>query len=660
MRMLVDGQALQANRRPCSIRFLCDLLQALVRCRRDWDWTLIQSTHLPPIGIDFPVDVRRATFQPTCRVRPFDGKDGPVNERYYGDWLMAQDADGIILLDWFNPKLILPHYHGCSSYLIGVLPEFTPPSPAESSLRSREMEQWYETRLRALGSLNLLVATSPVIQGELRELIAALPVRIVVADPGTCHAEEVCTAITEGKRPMPQAAKRIAWVSPMPPTPSGISDYSGDLLPALSRHYDIDWIIDPQQTQFDPALTRKYRTLTASEAIARHRVKPYDLFVYHLGNSGCHVYMLELLRRFRGLIVLHDFHLGGLVATSRQRGLWPTTIEEELEFEGEAHLLEWKRKGYVTEEVLRQLVPENTRLLSLADAVLVHSAWTWQRVRRLVDVAVARVGHMMPLTPQVSKAVRRRELGLPETAFVVCSLGHHGHTKRMHSLLRAVADVHESLRRRVQIAIVGPMRPPDQELLRQLALELGMAGQLRLTGFVGMAEFNAYIQAADVCVQLRYPTNGETSGSVLRAMAAGTPVITSDQGPMAELPDDAVCKVRTPQFEGRDLTALLEQLDADPERREALGAAGRKFVAEQLDPATIAAGYMAIIEQTISRRKASDADWQEAIASVLSDSTLGAGPERDQLLEQWAALRLRGLLKRNDLAEVEIPTRKAG
>ena len=118
-------------------------------------------------------------------------------------------------------------------------------------------------------------------------------------------------------------------------------------------------------------------------------MRPYDLFVYQLGNSGYHVYMLELMRRFRGLLVLHDYFMGGFVASCRERGRWPASLREELDYEGESHLADWHRSGHVNDFVVRQMTPLNRRILELADAVVVHSAWSWQRVRRIVDVPVA-------------------------------------------------------------------------------------------------------------------------------------------------------------------------------------------------------------------------------------------------------------------------------
>jgi glycosyltransferase involved in cell wall biosynthesis len=654
MRVLVDAQALQSGSAAGAAPILAEIVR---RAWPGWEWTLVEAGHLPPPSINLPALVRRLSFQPPLALRPFHRRDGRVNERYYGDWLAAQGADAVVVLNYFDPDTVVPQFSDPRPVVVGFVQDLAPLSKSESYAQNSDARGWYCSRLRALLDTDALLVSSPAAEDELRELLPDLSARVVVSDDLAQALGDTAASRLGAVARMP---RRIAWVSPLPPAPSGIADYSADLLPALARHYEIELVIDPRQYTVPPELAARHLTLTSDEALQRHANRPYDLFVYQVGNGGSHVYMLELMRRFRGMVVLHDFFLGGLVGVARQRGLWPTTVEQELEFEGETHLLDWKRKGYVNEVVLRQFVPENTRLLALADAVLVHSAWAWRRVRRLVDVPVARVVQAVPLVPRVDAAVRRRQLGLAPDAFVTCSLGHHGHTKRIQSLLRAVAGMRESLRRRIQVVVVGPMARTDQESLRRLANEWEIGSQVRLTGYVSMPDFYAYIQASDVCVQLRYPTHGETSASVLRALAAGAVVVTSDHGPMAELPDDVVCKVRTPQFESSDLTALLEHLDADPSRRAALAAAGQSYVERHLDPATAAAGYAALIDHTIARRHASDAIWREAAATALLDSTLTAGPERDRLLADWAGLRERCVARQADQQSTEIPARKAG
>jgi glycosyltransferase involved in cell wall biosynthesis len=171
-----------------------------------------------------------------------------------------------------------------------------------------------------------------------------------------------------------------------------------------------------------------------------------------------------------------------------------------------------------------------------------------------------------------------------------------------------------------------------------LADSLGLAGQAHSTGWVSAEEFTDYIQAADVCVQLRYPTFGETSASVLRALAAGTPCITSDQGPMAELPDDVVPKVRSPHHEVADLTAILGELFANPDHLAELGERGRRHVVAQHHPAHSTETYATVIEQTIARRARHDANWRETTGWLLESGPL-LHDERERLSVEWAALR---------------------
>jgi hypothetical protein len=87
------------------------------------------------------------------------------------------------------------------------------------------------------------------------------------------------------------SARCVAWFSPLRPRhrhrelargPSG--DASG---------LDID----------------RYEQLNAHDFVWRHRLSPYDLVVYQLGNSGWHDYMWAYLFHYPGLVVLHDARL---------------------------------------------------------------------------------------------------------------------------------------------------------------------------------------------------------------------------------------------------------------------------------------------------------------------------------------------------------------
>ena len=62
-------------------------------------------------------------------------------------------------------------------------------------------------------------------------------------------------------------------------------------------------------------------------------------------------------------------------------------------------------------------------------------------------------------------------------------------------------------------------------------------GRASITGFVDTATYHDYLLAADVAVQLRSMSRGETSRAVLDCMAAGLPLLVNANGSMAELPE---------------------------------------------------------------------------------------------------------------------------
>ncbi len=416
-------------------------------------------------------------------------------------------------------------------------------------------------------------------------------------------AEAACRALEAPtpRWPPSHRRRRLAWVSPLPPAVSGIADYSAELIEYLAGLYDIELVVNPAEPFVTRTLARRHLVLGADELAGRHEAEPFDLFIYHVGNSHHHLYMLDLMRRFRGLVVLHDIYLGGLVQLAIQAGVWPTTLADEVRREGEARLARLLRAGRVTGETVLDAVPLNRRILESAEAVIVHSAWAWQRVRRLVSVPVARVPLMAPVPQLQSRADERRRLGLPPDAFLIATLGLVSPAKRLPALLRAVAALSPSLRQQARVLVVGFAAPEQQAELHTLAESLGIVSMIHFTGRVSLDDFAAYARAADVCVQLRYPTRGETSAALYRALGAGAACVISEQGAMAEIPEGVALKVRTPEHEVEDLTAALLRLYQQPGLRAELGEAAGRYVAEHHQVAHVVQQYAAMIELATAR-----------------------------------------------------------
>jgi glycosyltransferase involved in cell wall biosynthesis len=119
--------------------------------------------------------------------------------------------------------------------------------------------------------------------------------------------------------------------------------------------------------------------------------------------------------------------------------------------------------------------------------------------------------------------------------------------------------------------------------------------------YVDEARLWSLMAESDICVNLRWPTMGETSGTAIRALSLGRPLVVSDIGWYAELPDDAVAKVAAGPTEVEELTQVLSGLSGDAELRERLGGSGEAYVRREHDLGRVAEAYAAALEESAGR-----------------------------------------------------------
>ena len=139
-------------------------------------------------------------------------------------------------------------------------------------------------------------------------------------------------------------------------------------------------------------------------------------------------------------------------------------------------------------------------------------------------------------------------------------------------------------------------------------------------------DFRAWLFAADVVVDLRYPHRGEVSGSLARAMQAGRPTIVSATGTYLDVSDEVVLRVAAGPTDPRELAAVLRALVDDPELRARMGGAAAKEMRERAESDATAHGYAEAIERTLDLvrdpvRKAMSR-WGGALADIGVDEDL--------------------------------------
>ena len=172
-----------------------------------------------------------------------------------------------------------------------------------------------------------------------------------------------------------------------------------------------------------------------------------------------------------------------------------------------------------------------------------------------------------------------------------------------------------------------------------------------ITGRLEIDRFLLYMRACDVAVNLRHPTAGETSGTVIRLLGLGKPVVVSNTGAFAEIPDGCCAKVDLDATEEELLTTYLLALARDPALRRRLGENARRHVAAHHTLAGSARAYADFVRETVASRPALPravpplapyppedvlADLAGAVAAAAVD--LGMGEADDDLLRELAAM----------------------
>ncbi len=140
---------------------------------------------------------------------------------------------------------------------------------------------------------------------------------------------------------------------------------------------------------------------------------------------------------------------------------------------------------------------------------------------------------------------------------------------------------------------------------------------IRVTGWVDMDAFHQYLAAADIAVQLRTFSRGETSAAVFDCMNYGLTTIVNANGSMADLEDDAVWKLPD-DFTDVQLIQALETLWKNAELRKTLGTRAREIILEKHTPSACAAQY----HEALERFSASSASDISALVSAIADIDL--------------------------------------
>jgi glycosyltransferase involved in cell wall biosynthesis len=405
----------------------------------------------------------------------------------------------------------------------------------------------------------------------------------------------------------------------MPPSRSGIADYSALLLPELEKRIDVV-LARPGRFRRDPQA---------------------DIALFHVGNDAeAHGWIVEALRRNGvgarlksgtdpgpAVVVLHDFvlhHLvvgltfargdaaGYLAAMEREDGLIGRLLAYAVLDNKLPPLWETRPEDF----------PLAGEVLDHATSLIVHSRYVERRAREAgFSGPIARIPHPAWPLPELEPAAVQ---GDP----LYGCFGHLNETKRIAELVAAFQRLRER-RPGARLLLVGSLA------VRLDRLELPEGVEHRY--YVPEDELWSLMAACDAIVSLRSPTMGETSGSAIRALSLGKPLVVSDVGWFSELPADAVIKVPVDDGEEDTLRAALEAL-ADPAVRAMMGERARELVEREHRVDRVAEAYAAALETF-----AGGSVVQERVLHEVASAAAEVGMDADDAAVLAARLREVGL-----------------
>ncbi len=401
---------------------------------------------------------------------------------------------------------------------------------------------------------------------------------------------------------------RLAFFAPVSPKRSGIADYVEGLLPSLVQRLDITVVLDdgyrPSHAMFAAKATPRIPWIDYATFL--NNPDAFDLVIYQMGNEcGIHGYMFDALRRFPGLLCLHDLVLHHAIAgLTLHRGKPEAYIDEMCYSYG-------TRGKALAESVIHgedpgviDRYPLIERVLDNSLAVVAFNPYMGQQIHKLrPELPLYHIPlhlyHPDGVDENPDTTELRRELDL-EGRPVIATLGLYNPNNRLDVALQAFRRIADRYPDAVYL-LVGALH--DRQALLDRIGALGLTEQVRLTGWVSVADFWRYMHLPDIAIQLRYPHAGGTCYPPIRLMGAGVPTIISDIEPLADIPDDAVVRIAPNEpGEVEALAAAMDRLLGDADARATLAATAQSYARRVHGLDAIVEGYVRCVEEVLARR----------------------------------------------------------
>ncbi len=396
--------------------------------------------------------------------------------------------------------------------------------------------------------------------------------------------------IVRGQRP------KVAMLTPMPPEKTGIADYSLERLPYWSKYFDID-IFTSNPNKSRKWLSKEYNIYQYSDFEAM--VYNYDYIFYQVGNSTFHLDILKYVEKYPGIVILHDYNLKDLFRCL----YFDKSINEDalykilsIQYEQNIDIL---KKEFISNDIEINRIATTNAL-----GVIVHSEYAKNNLLKfnnLLPISVVTLGSLNYDIDidSVTKDDLLKKYNIKNDDIVFGSFGIIHTNKRHYELMETFAKYIDNKddKSKYKLLLVGEIDEIDKfnQHYRKLKEKYDIEDNIIVTGYTDMDTFSNLMYICNAVFNLRYPSIGETSGSLARLMMIGKPVVVTNIATYSELPDDTCIKIGYGDTEEDEILSVFNEWETNRDRLLKIGKNARQYMLDKCTLTDNAIGYNDII-----------------------------------------------------------------
>ena len=364
---------------------------------------------------------------------------------------------------------------------------------------------------------------------------------------------------------------KIAIFTPLPPIKSGISDYSIDLATTLKEYCDIIFVIDnsapnPKNSELNGINWERLNEFNTS------KYRDYIRF-YQMGNNIYHEFIFkELINGKPGITLLHDYSIHHLIDTlfvaKKDYLTYSNLMQEEYGKMG-LNLALLREKG-MYDQLCNFILPLNRKIIKYSSGIIVHSKESFDEIKynypkkKCIKIPFPVKKIDKKISDETLTKIKE-SFNLKSNHLIISTLGFATPTKQIPLILQALHKIKKDIPNFMFI-IAGEVS--NSLNLDYYIKKFNLENNVTITNYISLKKFEEIIMISDFIINLRYPSAGETSAVLFRAMQMGKPAIVYNYSSFSDLPEEGSFKIKLDTLKSYDLENAIKKLANDNKLRD--------------------------------------------------------------------------------------------